>query len=273
MTRADRPGRTDLAGNIAAAELARLGPYFRLGTHPPPGTARPGWAGTLAEALDRDLVGRRVSAARASLAAGAGLAGANAVPQRVAASVAHLDLLARLVSPFLALAGLHRAVRVPHPHEVHVTVEPGGGLALDVAGGILAGTPGGAPDDAWAHDVVERLVRPVDRAFATLCPSSRTRAGNAASAVHGAVTVLAGHPGVRSEPLRRKGIDGAATALLGHPFLSPASSGHPGTPAFRRRSCCWLYRVAPPPGPGATASPAPRTVCGDCVLVRTPSHP
>ncbi|WP_217145592.1 (2Fe-2S)-binding protein [Streptomyces sp. AC627_RSS907] len=172
---------------------------------------------------------------------------------RVAASVAHQGLAARLWSVTLGCAVLYG--RVP-----------------DLAPRLLHWDPDAAsPDDLWLTEVrplpadAPTLAGVVLRAH--LCPLTATVHaryrvatgllwGNAASALAGAGRELEGWA-------RRHGrTDTAARArsltadLLGHPLL--AGTGTLTGTAFRRRSCCLYYRV---PGAG---------VCGDCCFTRPP---
>ncbi len=57
--------------------------------------------------MESGVLAERVASVRAALAASGGRP-AEAVELRVAASVAHLGLVARVVSPLLGLAALHR---------------------------------------------------------------------------------------------------------------------------------------------------------------------
>lgn len=235
----------DLYPDLAA--LRPLGGYFSLRT----GEAAAGPLPTLAQAY----------AAQSPDVAGNPLifrvhkvANALRVPElRVAASVAHLGLAARLWSVALGCAALYRRVPDLDPRLLH--------WDADAA----------APDDLWLPDV-----RPLPGDAATLGETvlhghlaplaTGLRAhyrlapgllrGNAASALAGAAREF-------DRWARRHGRTGAAARarslageLLAHPLLDGAGT-LTGT-AFRRRSCCLYYRV---PGGG---------VCGDCCFPRPP---
>ncbi|MFC5638928.1 (2Fe-2S)-binding protein [Streptomyces bullii] len=176
------------------------------------------------------------------------------VPEtRVAASVAHQGLAARLWSVALACAVLY-------------------GHVPDLDGRLLHWDPdGSAPDDLWlsgvrplpgdaatvAATVLHGHLEPLAAALrARYRLASGLLRGNAASALAGAARELDGWA-------RRHGRADAAArarsltaALLGHPLLEGAGT-LTGT-AFRRRSCCLYYRV---PHAG---------VCGDCCFPRPP---
>ncbi|MEU1404878.1 (2Fe-2S)-binding protein [Streptomyces sp. NPDC005728] len=172
---------------------------------------------------------------------------------RVAASIAHQGLAARLWSAALACAALYG--RLPD-------LDPGL-LRWDAAAG--------APDDLWLTEV-----RPVPGDAATLAdsvlhghlePLGETLTarygvatgllwGNTGSALAGAYRELDrwARAGGRDEVADRA--RGLTDALFAHPLLRTTGT-RTGT-AFRRRSCCLYYRV---PGGG---------VCGDCCFTRPP---
>ncbi len=179
---------------------------------------------------------------------------------RVAASVAHQGLAARLWSVALGCTALYGAVP-------------------DLSPGAVRWDPeGSAPDDLWLAEV-----RPLPGDAASLAAvvlhghleplSAALRArhrvapallrGNAASALAAAAREITRHArpdaAARAIPLARD--------LLTHPLLAGAGTftdpdtgagTRTGTPPFHRRSCCLYYRV---PGGG---------VCGDCCFVRPP---
>lgn len=215
-------------------------------------------------------LGDRVAAVRGLLAAGGGQA-AEAVELRVAASVTHLGLVARVLSPHLAAALLYgwapdrprlaelrwqpvlgrpfplslprAAASPPHdgkaPHTGQGTASPAGQatLADALAAGLLAGP-------------VAELARP----FGAMGVSPHILRGNTASAVNGAAAMAA-----TADPALAARARALAALLLERPPLRGAA-GHTAAGAFRRRSCCLIYRAAPG-GAGA--------LCGDCVLRRT----
>lgn len=172
---------------------------------------------------------------------------------RIAASVVHQGLAARLWSVTLGCAALYG--RVP-----------------DLDPGLLHWDPDAtAPDDLW---LAEARPRPGDAAtvaevvldthLVPLTAALRARHrlatgllwGNAGSALAGAAREL-------DRWARRHGRTDAAararsltTGLLAHPLL--AGTGTLTGTAFRRRSCCLYYRV---PGGG---------VCGDCCFSLPP---
>ncbi|MBQ0826040.1 (2Fe-2S)-binding protein [Streptomyces tagetis] len=182
------------------------------------------------------------------------VAGALRTPEpRVAASVAHQGLAARLWSVALGCAALDG--RVP-----------------DLDPGRLCWDPdGSAPDDLWLTGVRTRPAD-TDALAATVIDAhlvplaallhARHRVatgllwGNAASALAGACRELdrwARRHGRTDTAARARDL---TAALLAHPAL--AGTGTLTGTAFRRRSCCLYYRA---PGAG---------VCGDCCFPSPP---
>ncbi|HEY3607545.1 MAG TPA: hypothetical protein VGL06_08600, partial [Pseudonocardiaceae bacterium] len=84
-----------------------FGPFFAIETHPAGEPPRPPWRLMRELADDPAVLADRVRAVRTHLAAGRPV---DTVEPRVAASVAHLGLVARLVSPVLGAAATDRVV-------------------------------------------------------------------------------------------------------------------------------------------------------------------
>lgn len=218
--------------------LTGLGPFFAVDTHSadePPSPWRP-----LSEVLDDGPVLReRVAQNRAVL-------GGDFVESRVAASIAHLGLAARLLSPALGLAA--GAGAVPDYSTAWWQPKLGGAFPLSLK-----------EDSPVESDVVtafaERVLRGplarLDKAMAQFSLAENVRRGNVASALNGAVTVL------RSErPEWTDRVVEIVGALEELPELAGTATRENGR--FRRRSCCLFYRATPDrDGPK----------CGDCVLV------
>ncbi|MEV5333317.1 (2Fe-2S)-binding protein [Streptomyces werraensis] len=168
---------------------------------------------------------------------------------RVAASVAHQGLAARLWSVALGCAALYGAVPGLAPGTVRW--DPEGSAPDDLHLPEVRPLPGDAATVAAVvlHGHLEPLSAAL-RARHRVAPALLR--GNAASALAAAAR----------EIIRQARPDAAARAarlsrdLLAHPFLSGA--GGLTATGFRRRSCCLYYRV---PGGG---------VCGDCCFERPP---
>ena len=144
------PGGADLAARHVA-ELAQLGPYFAVSIHPP-GQPLPAPWRPLSTLLDSpDDLRQRIAEVRCALAADRP---PDAVEFRVAASVTHLGVAARLISPVLGTAVLLGRVPRMDPAEVHWQPVLGGPLPLSVPASALAGRghqPGeGQPGDGPA---------------------------------------------------------------------------------------------------------------------------
>ncbi|WP_020657194.1 (2Fe-2S)-binding protein [Streptomyces sp. Amel2xE9] len=184
-------------------------------------------------------------------------AGIGAREPRVAASVAHQALAARLWS--VALGCAVRYGRLP-----------------DLDPRLLRWDPAGsAPEDLWLTEVRERPADPATLAGAVLHghleplaaalrarhgPAAGLLRGNAASALAGAARQLARWARENGDPEAAGRTRALAADLLAHPLLAGAGTltAHGTDLAFRRRSCCLYYRV---PGGG---------VCGDCCFARVP---
>lgn len=187
----------------------------------------------------------RIEGVRAALAQSAARP-PDTVERRVAASVAHLGLVARLVSPVLGAAVT--ADTVPEPTLAAVWWQPvlGGPFPLSLPAST-SHTPQGT------HALVHGPIRELTEAVAAgVSVSPRVLWGNVASAINGACTAI----GTQRPTLGERAAV-LAGGLLGEPPLA-GTTERAGT-GFRRRSCCLIYRLAP-----AGAAP----VCGDCVLGR-----
>ncbi|GAA3525030.1 (2Fe-2S)-binding protein [Amycolatopsis ultiminotia] len=221
--------------------LSGLGPFFALDSHPPGAEPAQPWR-PLAEVLDDGPVLRqRVAGVQEVLAAGGGR-----VELRVAASVAHLGMVARLCSPALALAAGHG--RVPDFAGAWWQPTVGGAVPLSLRENAIGRPP--AVVAAFDERILQGPVARLDRAVAGFSLAENVRRGNVASALNGAATVL------RSQ---RPEWTAAITELLGGLERLPALAGTATRTGgrFRRRSCCLIYRAAPD-----HAGPK----CGDCVL-------
>lgn len=204
--------------------LEELGPFFAVETHAAGAVPPPPW-----RAFHEPDLTDRVRAVRRHLANGRP---DEEVELRVAASVAHLGLAARLLSPALAL----NASRGEVPSEIWWQDVVGGALPLSVCpvGGELTLEP----------------LADLNAAFEPFSVSSQVLWGNVGSAVNGALTMV----GAAAPDWLGRARE-LANGLVSAPPLKGTSTVVGGR--FRRRSCCLIYRAAP----GGTGP-----VCGDCVL-------
>lgn len=269
MTRRTAPhGRP----SAATDEIAALGPFFAFTPYPPEGSPAktappPGAGGAPPEAdtgavvpatpgggpwqpLDAPAVAARVTAVRRHLAAASGRP-PESVEVRVAASVAHLGLAARLLSPEAAAAVLHGRL-FSHPLPA-VRWQPALGGPPPLA------LPDSAVPEESAVPLAERFARrlaygplaELAAAHGRFGVSPHILLGNTASALNGAAAMIAA---ARPELAARTRAF-ASAVLDREPLRAQADRSAGG--GFRRRSCCLVYRAAPDRR-GA--------LCGDCAL-------
>ena len=215
--------------------LAEFGPFFVIVRQQDSPT--PPWRPMAELVDDPDALAARVQKVRSALMG-------NGEPEiRVAASVAHLGLVARLIAPMIGTAALGEPVswsladlawqdQLGGPYPLSVSARPAGGA-----------------------DAVEVLTN----AFGRFGVSPKVLWGNVGSAANSAAQQISRARPDLTEPAR-----GAADAVLADPRVDGGvlRSG----PAFRRSSCCLIYQLA-----GDRAA-----CCGDCVLTapgsdRTPA--
>jgi hypothetical protein len=243
----------------ALAEAAGWGPFFAVATHAPgAGPAAP-WRPLREVADDPGVLRDRVARVRTFLAAGNGRDPAD-VPVRTAASVTHLGLTARLVSPALAVAVLTGATL--DLTDAWWQPELGGAFPLSLTGrtvppadrpGAPAASTAGSVAGTVTASVLDGPVRGLVEAGLRFSVSGRVLWGNVASAVNGAAAMIG-----RARPGLAAPAADLVTRLLAAPPLRGTGDRTDGV--FRRRSCCLIYQAAPPG--------APRQLCGDCVLAR-----
>lgn len=233
--------------------LTVLGPFFALNTHDPHTPARPPWRALSDLIDDPDLLRARVDDARDHLAAASGRP-RRTVELRVAASVVHLGIAARLISPALAVAALADLTPPFALASLRWQNVLGGAFPMSIPHQQLQPSPDTRPaHDQWPAMLIDGPIRQLVQATAALSVSPRILWGNVASAASGAVSVLAS-----AGPDVAQRSRGLAALLTSHPSLRGAGHGEPGTATFRRQTCCLIYRIA------GTARHT--RLCGDCVL-------
>jgi hypothetical protein len=232
-------------------ELAALGPFFAVEVRggdsggpaaseaPPPAASwRP-----MSELVDGSVVlNGRVEAVRAFLATGTGQE-ASAVELRVAASVVHLGLVARVLSPLLALAALHQRRDDIHAADLWWQPTLGSMFPLSVREAALGSDAVFTGRVVFAGSVIDEF----STAIARFGVNEHILRGNVASALAAAARTLS-----EARPELRDDIH----ALIS-PHLSGSGSFSSDGTTFRRRTCCLIYRAAPD-REGA--------LCGDCAL-------
>ncbi|MFW5420791.1 (2Fe-2S)-binding protein [Nocardiopsis sp. CNT-189] len=249
--------RTASAEDVRAAlaDLAGLGGFFPVpaaGEEPAGTGEEAGWR-PLAGLREPAYLDGRVEATRRVFAGRTGIA-PEEVPPRIAASVLHLGIAERLLSPAIGAAVLHGVV--PDPGAWRWRPAPRGPLPL-LAGGGGAAVPDPQADPAGAAEALaagylDGLVEPVSRAVASrVAVSPRVLRGNAASAFAGAVRHLS-----EARPEAAPGASALLRAVLSRRPLNGAGRLD-GSGRFTRRSCCLYYRL---PDGGK---------CGDCILLRS----
>ncbi|MEV8588809.1 IucA/IucC family C-terminal-domain containing protein [Streptomyces sp. NPDC051180] len=222
-------------------ESGSVGGFFALRTTPPEGGGAHRPLARLYDGEDGPLAAR-VDRVAARLGTD---------ERRVAASIAHLGLAARLWSTALGPAALSGRFPALAPAELHWD-------------GDLT-----SPDDLWWSGSATRPATVEDLAAAVvdahLVPlhaalrrdggiSPRLLWGNAGSALAGALRELARWAAAHRRPEAAERAAALVSGLLAHPDLAGTVRG----PRLRRSSCCLYYRC---PGGG---------LCGDCVFDHAP---
>ena len=231
-------------GQQALAAAGSLGPFFAVDPQ-----ALPGWTSWTELIETTGPLARRVADVRTVLATGPG---SPDVEPRVAASIVHLGLVARLVSPLLGAALVTGLLPVAGPSEVHVGLTGANPLPLFLRrpAAVRVGSSSdlvGLFDRCWRRPVLVPLAATVGRRYAL---SPQVLQGNVASAVAAALRAAS----VARQDLRPQTEEWLVSFLEAGPLRRAGQRRDDET--FVRRSCCLFYRV---PGAGT---------CADCVLDR-----
>jgi FhuF 2Fe-2S C-terminal domain len=231
------------------AGLEELGGFFAVAWHEPSTAVPTPWA-SMAELLDPAVLRARVEQVRSAL-------GAQPDPdgRRVAASVAQLGLVARLIAPALGVAATHGRLLDLRLNRLRWQPVLGGPFPLSVSGflpGASSAVPGRGIPKLAVDFHTHLLDGPIRQLSAGFELSDRVLWGNVASALHSAAAMIGA---------ARPDLAPAADALLAGLRSGPAlaGTGAPTAHGFRRNSCCLIYRLA-------GGAPDPAAVCGDCVL-------
>ena len=211
----------------SSADLARFGRFFAIGTH---GEVSNPWRPMVELVDDPKVLEARVNRVEGALSASGG---GVAVDGRVAASVAHLGLVARLVAPMIGAAVLGRPVSWSL-RDLAWQDQLGGPYPLSIAAAPIGGTS--------AHETLTE-------AFLGCRVSPKVLWGNVGSAINSAALQIA-----RTRPEFARAAQSAADEKLADSRIDGGvlRSG----PGFRRTSCCLIYRLSDR-----------SSCCGDCVLL------
>lgn len=233
----------------ALDDVAGIGPFFAASANPAE-VVDDSWRPLHELYTDPEPLARRIDQVAEALGI-AERAVSSRADRRVAASIAYQGLAARLVSPVLAAAAVHRLVPRWSPDSLHWRPAVVGPWPLWESA-EQAAEYAGEPDEL-PKAVAEVLVEPHLEALAAAIRAAagvavRTLRGNAASAV-----VAAGRLVAAARPLAAGTAHQVVAGLLEDGALAGSGTLRRDW-SFRRASCCLYYRV---PGGGT---------CGDCVL-------
>lgn len=231
-----------MSAEEALAAAAALGPFSSVDPLP-----SPGWVSWARVVEDPAVLKQRVTEVRRMLAAGPA---PSSVDPRVAASIVHLGLVARLLSPILGAALVAGVLPACPSDRVHLRLAGTNPLPLALTGPQAVAAPD--PDAVanavgvhWLGPAVAPLTAAVQERFRL---SRHVLTGNTASAAAGALRAAG-----TARPELAGRAEAVLEALLGHgPLAGSGRRREDGS--FVRRSCCLFYRL---PGAGT---------CGDCVL-------
>jgi hypothetical protein len=187
---------------------------------------------------DTDVMAARVESVRTALAHRAGRL-ADDVDIRVAASVAQLGLVARLLAPMIGAISLGDPPSAWSVDDLWWQNTLGGPYPLSVA-------PSSTPEFLGVGPAVEAITTTMAERYRL---SHRVLWGNIGSAANSAARLICT---ARSDLTAR--VNAAADAVLADPRID-GGAGRTG-PLYRRRSCCLIYRIANDRD----------AACGDCVL-------
>ena len=231
--------------------LAALGPFFAVDRHEPAAFPPSPWQSIGDLAAPGEILRARVRRVRSALAA-RGRRSPDQVELRVAVSVAHLGLVARLIAPAVGAAALGDAIDLT-VDRIWWQDEWGGPYPLSVPAPVPVPVRVPVPTEPWTPDPIRLFgsaVEAITRAFlAAYSVSPRVLWGNVASAAVSAAGLTAA-----ARPDLAAAARAAADAVLADERVEDGALR--AGPGFRRRSCCLIYRLA-----RSTAA-----ACGDCVL-------
>lgn len=232
-----------LSGHWAlSSDLTALGPFFAVETHVRGGSMPPPWQLMTALMGDSGALAARVHAVRTALGRQARRQ-PDDVEIRVAASVAHLGLIARLLAPEIGAITLGHTPVSLSLDDLWWQNKLGGPYPLSVTPGPATHTPALGP-------AVEAVTVAIAERYRV---SEHTLWGNIGSAANSAARLIS-----TARPDLTITAHAAADGILTDPRIEDGALR--AGPHFRRRSCCLIYRIVNE----RTAT------CGDCILRNSP---
>ena len=221
-----------------SSDVTAFGPFFAVQTHPCGESMPPPWQPMTVLIEDNGALATRVDAVRTALAHRAGKRPAD-VEIRVAASVAHLGLIARLLAPAIGAVTLGHSPGSLSLDDLWWQDQLGGPYPLSVA-------PGPATEVCGAGPAVEAITAAIAERYAV---SHRVLWGNVGSAANSAAQLIS-----TARTDLTSTAHAAADAILTDARIDGGVLR--AGPVFRRRSCCLIYRIADDRS----------ATCGDCIL-------
>jgi hypothetical protein len=221
-----------------ATDLTALGPFFAVHTHMHGAPVPPPWQPMTVLIAQTDVLAARVKAVRTVLAIRASRQPED-VDIRVAASVTHLGLVARLVAPMIGAIALGCSQLSWSLDDLWWQNSLGGPYPLSV-------TRGSMPEVLGAGTAIEAITTVMAERYRM---SHQVLWGNIGSAANTAAQVIC-----TTRPDLTATAHAAADAFLADPRIDRGAVR--AGPLFRRRSCCLIYRVANDRD----------AACGDCIL-------
>ncbi|MBV9350040.1 MAG: (2Fe-2S)-binding protein [Mycobacterium sp.] len=219
-------------------DLTALGPFFAVEIHLPGQSAPPPWQSMTSLIEDSAALEARVQAVRAALAHRVRTRPEH-IAIRVAASVAQLGLIARLLAPAIGASALGHPPISPAADDLWWQDHLGGPYPLSVAPAAATPTPPLGPAVAAITETIAERYR----------VSEQVVWGNIGSAANSAAQLIS-----TTRPELTTTAHAAADSVLQDARVDQGILR--AGPGFRRLSCCLIYRIA---DDGAT-------ICGDCIL-------
>ncbi|TWE11730.1 hypothetical protein [Rudaeicoccus suwonensis] len=223
--------------------LASFGAFFALDEHDAAAAIRLPWQPLRDLTAHPDHLDDRVGRVRSALnAQRAATNRTTPLPLRVAASIAHLGLAARILSPAVGLTVLGYDAAPLLRGDAWWQDLMGGPFPLSCAPPRPITSPRPALTGSWVAELTELVCE-------KYAVSPLVLWGNVASAAHTAGSLItAAHPHL--SPVTSQ----AVRSLLADSRIDPHDRS--ATERFRRHSCCLMYRV----------TDNRRNICGDCIL-------